>query len=416
MKTKNTSLNPSIWHQGAVRSDTAVIAKNLDPAPVAEPIEDQLAGLKSDIAERSKQKFALRLGTAKDRAPKPTTAELLLKLDEHGSMWTSALTEAEWALWKLHFVFGFSAAQLFNQVHTPQYTGFDLRQDCRWTAWTHIGQVGKDVSLDTVRMHWPPLMSTDQRTEMVQTGEYKIRRTREYHIASSMQLYVFGTQRLFALAEPFVTSVSAVEASLADCVAKVRKLAEFKVNLISPEPSVGQLEAKREMQKFALDSDAMDQIGMTVLEHETVTAWIDCGWNGRKAAIQLGGPQRTVAKIIGGFTDRCANAWFASKKKGKPVRAFEAFTNTFIVDLDTRRDDPDYEVALALTGKGGAFGGAYIKKHSHARSFDSYGRLVYENAGESTNSAERGLGSGTSEDSGVDTFWEVGSDDEFDGQ
>ena len=46
-----------------------------------------------------------------DPVRQPTLAERLLSLDNPCGMWGSALTEQEWGLWKLIYVFGFTPIQ-----------------------------------------------------------------------------------------------------------------------------------------------------------------------------------------------------------------------------------------------------------------------------------------------------------------
>jgi hypothetical protein len=389
---------PSIWQQGSVAADNTRFNQPNTLSPVT---ENALAGLLADIAARKNQKPA----AIRDRGPKPTIAERMLRFDEFGSLWCDVLTEPEWALWKLARVLGLSAERILNPAPDEDFDGpldsglffFDA---C-------AGVVGKDVPLWILRLHWAGLLGVDQRTEQMKCGAYVVRRQRGYLRTSEMKFYIGGITPLLEVAGGISEDPELLRQAIESTHNKIYARALFKRQLISPDPSPEQADAKRVLQKLALDSDAMEQINVTVMEYDTVLKWIDCNWNGRKTAIELGGKFSTIAKIIGGFTDRCAAAWEASKNKGRPVKAFEAFTDTFIVDPDTRADDPDYEVAHALTGQSNAFGGAYVQNHFHARSFDSWGRMAYQTA-----SDLEGVKGNRGHEGASEAFWEVGTDDE----
>jgi hypothetical protein len=395
---------PSIWQQGSVVADNNKFNQPNTPAPPVS--ESALTGLQADIAAlRNRKPMANR----KDREPMPTLAERMLRFDEFGSLWCDALTKSEWALWKLARVFGLPAKRILNPApdedfDAPLETGLILFDAC-------AGVVGKDIPLWILRLHWDGLLGVDQRTEQVKCGAYDVRRQRGYMRTSEMKFYIRGIVPLLELARSVSEDVEVLQQAIEGAHAKVYARANFKRQMVSPDPSPEQLDAKAVLQRLALDSDAMELIQVTVMEHEVVSTWIDCKWNGRTTAAKLGGKPRTIAKIIGGFTDRCATAWQASKKNGKPVKAFEAFTDTFIVDPDTKADDPDYEVALALTGKGGAFGDAYVQAHFHARSFDTWARMVYQPA-----SDLEGVNGNRGHEGASESFWTVGSDDESDNQ
>ena len=67
-------------------------------------------------------------------------------------------------------------------------------------------------------------------------------------------------------------------------------------------------------------------------------------------------------------------------------------------------------MALALAGRS-AFGDAHVQNHYHARSFDTWGRFHFVTAhdleGVAGNRGHEGYG---------EALWEIGNDDEYDGQ
>ena len=360
-----------------------------------------------------------------DPIPPPTVAERLLSLDNSTGMWANALTEPEWSLWKLVHVFGFTPEHCFDAIRAHE-NGETLTEDFDFPndAMTNFGMAFFDwycariiqpgVVPEQVKFFDLGLLSVDDRSRGLAVGGYSIMLRRRFRRNSETKVYVRGINALLASAVVFATDALSTVESLREAAetatTKLRTLAEFKINLLNPEPTKEQLSTKRELQKIALDAPAMREVMMTVMEREVMSAWIDCEWSGRKTAAKLGGAHRTVANVISGFLNRCAEAQAVRKKNREPLStALEAFIAR-VPEARERPDDPDYEVALALAGRS-AFGDAHVQNHYHARSFDTWGRFHFVTAHDLEGVAGNRGHEGSSE-----AFWEVGNDDEYDGQ
>lgn len=391
--------------------------RHYSPPPQVTPeAENQYQGLLQDIDDLKKEKAKPTAKPTGPRPPEPTLAERMLQmLDNYGSVFSNVLDDNERALWILTTILGVSPPRIFywlNPAGSPYADEDEFDENEADLLYFDIlaGVVGKDVNIETVRWHWPGLLSKDERKETVRCGEYFVRRQRGYMRNSAMRIYLGNVQSTLLAVEPLATSVEALTEAAAAAHGKIYARAEAKRSILSPDPTLEQLEVKREAQKFALYSPHMKSIDMTLVEQETMLHWIDASWNTEKVAMEYSKACRSATfRTVAGFCDRCAAAWNASKKAGKPIRAFEAFVDTFIVDPDTlQNSDGEYEIALALTGKGGAFGDAHIANHFHARSFDKYGRIWYRNTASASEGTERGFGG--------NSFWTTEHDDEYDGQ
>jgi hypothetical protein len=329
------------------------------------PLPDEFLRFHKEI--QSDAKF-LRGVQKRFEQSQPTAAQLLLSLDEN-DVFAKSLTEPEWALWKVMFVFRFAASecsQLFAGVHYE-----DMKP-----AIPKIHKAGQPWS-------W----CVAERYALVETNGGQ-----DYLNGLFRAAYTLGIRSTDDIAATFTQ----LHQTLVD---RANWFAEFRY----PTPTVEELNQKRELQKLALD--APNFLLLSEDEKTIMLAWIVCWWNGREAARRLDGQfsQSTVARTIRKVLTLLEDA--QHKRKSKFADAFLART---LADHNSNGNEfhggpqgvSGAEIMLAInsapkkgeTGWAEALGGASIRSSYHhgQYTFERWGRTFWTNDGKIDEGSNRG--------------------------
>jgi hypothetical protein len=298
----------------------------------------------------------------------PTAAQLLLSLDEN-DVFAKSLTEGEWALWKVMFVFRFAPSECSQLLAGVPYEEMK-------PAIPKIHKAGQPWS-------W----CVAERYALVETNGGQ-----DYLNALFRSAYTLGI--------PATDDISAAFARLHETlVDRAEWFAEFRY----PTPTTEELNQKRELQRLALD--APNFLLLSEDEKTILSSWIDCWWNGREVARRLGGQfsQSTIARTIREFLMLVEEA--QRKRKSKLCDAFLART---LADYNSNGNEfhggpqsiSGAEIMLAIKsapkkgeqGWAEALGGASIRASYHhgQYTFERWGRTHWTNDGKMDEGSNRG--------------------------
>jgi hypothetical protein len=279
-----------------------------------------------------KKEMAWRRSIQVRAETEPTPQMMLAALDEN-PVFADCLTEAEWGLWKLVHVFGWTIA--------------DCLQLC-----------------DGVRPN---------ATSSI------------YIAGAKIGAYYLPAQRAF-LALDFSADAdddlaSSLQKKLDSVNAKIMARANWYVEFRYPRPTEQDLNLRREYQKLALERVDL-QAAMTDEMKILIPIWIDLWWNGRAAAKQVGIPHRTAARIIEAFLKTVGLPKFPQRNT-----AIAAFNTRSLPGEEMSEPGVEknwsYEIALALKAApkagetwGQAFGGATIRssRYHGEDTFERWGK------------------------------------------
>ncbi|HXP69782.1 MAG TPA: hypothetical protein VOA88_10905 [Candidatus Dormibacteraeota bacterium] len=318
--------------------------------PTLEADPDPIKGLHFFKEIQSDQKWLHSVRNRHQQA-EPTAAQLMLNLDEN-DVFGPTLNPAEWALWKIIFVFRFHPVE--------------------------VAQLLDGVAFEDMKPSIPKIHKAGQPWSWCVAERFALVEAhggREYLRALFLAARTLGLKTQ----EEIVKTFTGIQHRISQ---RAEWFAEFRY----PTPPPEELNQKRELQRLALSSPGLEA-SMSPDEKVIIPVWIDCWWNGRECSRELEGrySQSTVARVIRGFLMR-----LETLPRSKSVNAFLARTLDTSNCNGTTDGATDAEIMLALksapkNGEGwtDAFGGASIRNSYHhgQYTFERWGRTRWTDGG-----------------------------------
>jgi hypothetical protein len=347
------------------REHTRQLEKSLPVIADPAPLPSEFLRFHKEI--QSDAKF-LRGVQKRFEQSESTAVQLLLSLDEN-DVFAKSLTEGEWALWKVMFVFRFAASE--------------------------CSQLFAGVPYENVKPAIPKIHKAGQPWSWCVAERYALVEAnggKEYLNSLFRSAYTLG----ILITDGIAAAFARLHQTLVD---RAEWFAEFRY----PTPTAEELNQKRELQKLALD--APNFLLLSEDEKIILSTWIDCWWNGREVARRLDGQfsQSTIARTIRGFLTLVEEA--QRKRKSKLCDAFLART---LADYNSNGNElhggpqgvSGAEIMLAIKsapkkgdeGWAEALGGASIRESYHhgQYTFERWGRTHWTHDGGINDGKHRG--------------------------